>query len=255
MFLIRGITRLLITLFIMISGTIVVLATFWLPVRWRGIPLSAWVVTLMARLVMQVMDVRVYCPEPEKIRRLRGFVFPNHGSYMDIVLAVYLIPMRFVSKEEVRNMPLVGLIARAIGCVFVKRENKASRTEARLKLGQVKRYPPIVLFPEGRTNHGEDLLPFRHGAFAVAIENGVPYLPCVILFDRPEIVRWQGDPFHWAVWRLASRSGPVGAFLLPLEPIMPHPEADPVQLAEECQAAMTAVLNERDQWITKITEK
>lgn len=251
MFIFRGLIRLLITLFIMISGTIFVLATFWLPIRWRGIPLAAWTVTVMARMVTRVMDVRVHCPEPEKIRNLRGFVFPNHSSYMDIVLAVHLIPMRFVAKEEIRRMPLVGLIAQAIGCVFVKRESKASRTEARLKLGQVKRYPPIVLFPEGRTNSSDDLLPFRHGAFAVAIENDVPYLPCVILFDRPEIVRWQGDPFHRAVWRLASRSGPINAFWIPLEPIQPQADDDPVQLAEKCQAAMTAVLREKDKWITE----
>jgi 1-acyl-sn-glycerol-3-phosphate acyltransferase len=244
-----GIVRLLISLLILLGGTIFVLATFWLPLRWRRIPLAAWSVTGMARLVMRVMNVQVHCPEPNRIRNQAGFVFPNHSTYMDIVLAVHLIPMRFVAKEEIRQMPLIGLIAQAIGCVFVKRENKASRTEARLKLGQVKRYPPIVLFPEGRTNHSDELLPFRHGAFAVAIENGIPYLPCVILFDRPEIVRWQGDPFHWAVWRLASRPGPINAYLIPLEPIHPQPEDDPVQLAEACQATMAAFLAGKDKWL------
>jgi len=50
--------------------------------------------------------------------------------------AVMRAPLRFLAKEEVRTMPVIGQIAKSIGCVFVKRENKESRAEARAALAQ-----------------------------------------------------------------------------------------------------------------------
>jgi 1-acyl-sn-glycerol-3-phosphate acyltransferase len=50
----------------------------------------------------------------------------------------------------VRSMPVIGQVARSIGCVFVNRDDKQSRTEARTRLAQVETFPPVVLFPEGK---------------------------------------------------------------------------------------------------------
>src|SRR5690606_16401682 len=113
-------------------------------------------------------------------RPLNGFVFPNHSTYLDILMMTHLIPMRFVAKQEVKRYPFVGPLAKAIGCVFVKRESKASRAQARVTLGKAERFPPIVLFPEGKTGSGETLQTFRQGAFEIAVAHEIPFLPCVI---------------------------------------------------------------------------
>jgi 1-acyl-sn-glycerol-3-phosphate acyltransferase len=186
---IRGVYRLSLIVIIISVGTLLILPTIWLPFRIRGIKPSAWVVTFMTRFFMLIFNIRYICPEPEKFNNLAGFVFPNHSTFLDILMMTQLIPMRFVAKQEVKRFPIVGPLAIAIGCVFVNRENKDSRIEARIKLAAAERYPPIVLFPEGKTGSGETIQPFRYGAFEIAVEHEIPFLPCVILFDKPEYVR------------------------------------------------------------------
>jgi 1-acyl-sn-glycerol-3-phosphate acyltransferase len=237
----RGFLRLTLIVIIILVGTLFILPTIWLPFRVGGIKPSAWGVTIMTRLIIVILNIRYICPEPNKFRRLEGFVFPNHSSFLDILMMTHLIPMRFVAKQEVRRFPIVGPLAIAIRCVFVKRDSKESRAQARLALAKVNRFPPIVLFPEGKTGSGETLQPFRRGAFEIAVENEVPFLPCVILFDKPEYVRWMGEKFLRVIWRLASRSGPLTAKLIPLEVIHPTKDDDPERLAAEVFEKMSAV--------------
>jgi 1-acyl-sn-glycerol-3-phosphate acyltransferase len=239
---IRGFSRLLFIVIVLLSGTIAVLLTAWFPWRIRGARPAAWMATWMARIFTTVFRIRVHCPEAAKLRRFEGFVFPNHTSYVDIILAVYIVPMRFVAKAEIRNYPLIGTLARAIGCVFVDRQDKASRSQTRQTLGQAELYPPIVLYPEGKTGGGDQLHPFRHGAFEIAAQHGIPFLPCLIVYDRPEIVRWLGDTFTRAIWRLASRPGEVNAHLIFLDIVHPAPADDGAALAKITHESMAAAL-------------
>lgn len=242
---IRALRRIILSLLLLFTGSFIVMATFWLPIHYRRIKASAWIVTIMARLFMRINDIQFHCSNPKVIRQFEGFIFANHSTYLDIVLAVYLLPTRFVAKQEIRAIPLVGLVAAAIGCVFVKRDNKRSRAHTREKLGQVTRYPPIVLYPEGRTGRGDALQPFRYGAFEIALQNSIPILPCAIIYDRPDIVLWRGQRFIPAFWRLVSRSGPIKAEMIPLEPLYPQPGDNGVELAERTHQKMAAFLQER----------
>lgn len=237
----RGFFRLFTIVSIIVAGTLLILPTIWLPFRIRGIKPSAWIITIMTRFFMLIFNIRYICPDPDKFKKLEGFVFPNHSTYLDILMMTQLIPMRFVAKQEVRRFPIVGPLAMAVECVFVKRDNKESRAKARETLAKVDRYPPIVLFPEGKTGSGETLQPFRHGAFEIAVENEIPFLPCVILFDKPEYVRWMGQKFPRVIWRLASRSGPLAAELIPLEVVYPKREDDPKELVDKVYGEMSAV--------------
>ena len=223
------------------AGWLIIMAS-WLPGRIKDIRLSMWVTQGVVRLVLLILNVRVHCSEPEKVQRHEGFVFGNHVSYLDILTLVSVTPVRFLAKEEVRTMPIIGRIAQAIGCVFVKREDKKSRAEAREALAQVDRFPPVVLFVEGKRGPGHELLPFRYGAFEIVTQGSAPFLPCVIRYDRPEVAIWhRSENIMNALWRLARRSGPIRAEIIPLAVVEPTPADDPVQLSLATHAEMTAV--------------
>jgi acetylornithine deacetylase/succinyl-diaminopimelate desuccinylase-like protein len=65
------------------------------------------------------------------------------------------------------------------------------RAKERLDQGQ-----NIVIFPEGTTSDGRTLLPFRYGAFEIAMGADKPALPVAINYDDPETIMWTGDvPF------------------------------------------------------------
>jgi lyso-ornithine lipid O-acyltransferase len=246
MALFRAFSRLLLILTVLLLGTVAVLLTAWIPWRIRGARPAAWLVTLMARSFMTIFHVQVHCQDALKLRQFEGFIFPNHTTYLDIILAVCLLPMRFVAKAEIRNYPLIGTIARAIGCVFVDRQDKSSRAQTRQVLAKADLHPPIVLFPEGKTGSGDRLHAFRHGAFEIAVQNSIPFLPCLMVYDRPEIVRWLGDTFTRAIWRLASRPGVVNAHLIFLDVVRPSPADDGVQLAQTTHNNMAAALAAAD---------
>lgn len=239
---IRGYYRLFFCgLLLGMAGWLIIVAS-WLPWRIKGIRLSMWVTQKAVKLLLLILNVRVYCSEPEKVQRHEGFIFANHVSYLDILALVAVTPVRFVAKEEVRAMPIIGRIAEAIGCVFVKREDKKSRAEAREALAQIDRFPPVVLFIEGMRGPGHELLPFRYGAFEIVTQGSVPFLPCVIRYDRPEAAIWhRSENIMKALWRLASCSGPIRTELMPLAVVQPTPADDPVQLSLATHADMTAV--------------
>ena len=247
MSLVRGSVRFTTALIVIAIGALLILALAWVPLRVRRIRLSAWLCTLISRLGMAVFNVKFSCREPEKLQRHQGLVFPNHISYFDIPMMLCVIPSRFLSKHAIRAWPFIGWAAEAVGTVFVNREDKQSRAEARRQVGEAVRaepYPPLVLYPEGATGPGRTLLPFRYGAFDIAVQHGVPYLPCVIVYDQPEVLAWKGDEsFLAALWRLACWPRPIQAQLIPLAAVHPRPGDDPQRLAAAAHHAIAAVLN------------
>lgn len=227
----------------LIVGTpFVLLATLW-PGRLRGAPAAGWVTTLLVRVFVRVCNITLLAPERERLAAQRGLILPNHDTYLDILLPLALFPVRFLSKAEVRDYWFVGRIAAAIGTVFVQRDDKQSRRQARLALGAVSDFPPILLFPEGKVDGLKTVQPFRWGAFEIAVANSWPITPAALLYEPFEVARW----CYWeegllaGVWRLA-RHGRLTATLRLLDPIYPQPDDDPRALAAQVQAAVTAVV-------------
>ncbi|VAH06555.1 unnamed protein product [Triticum turgidum subsp. durum] len=102
-----------------------------------------------------------------------GAIVSNHVSYVDILYHMSSSLPSFVAKRSVARLPLVGLISKCIGCIFVQRESKTSDfkgvsgavTERIQRAHQQKNSPMMLLFPEGTTTNGDYLLPFKTGAF------------------------------------------------------------------------------------------
>uniref|UniRef100_A0A0D9ZXZ4 Phospholipid/glycerol acyltransferase domain-containing protein n=1 Tax=Oryza glumipatula TaxID=40148 RepID=A0A0D9ZXZ4_9ORYZ len=102
-----------------------------------------------------------------------GAVVSNHVSYVDILYHMSSSFPSFVAKRSVARLPMVGLISKCLGCIFVQRESKTSDfkgvsgavTERIQRAHQQKNSPMMLLFPEGTTTNGDYLLPFKTGAF------------------------------------------------------------------------------------------
>jgi lyso-ornithine lipid O-acyltransferase len=94
----------------------------------------------------------------------------NHISWIDILVLGSVLDAEFIAKDEVKSWPVIGLLARRTGTIFIAREERhrvdeqAARIAARLKSGA-----SLILFPEGTTGDGETILPFRSSLFAAAI--------------------------------------------------------------------------------------
>ena len=113
---IRGIYRIFFALFALTLGGLFVILTSWLPWERNGHRISFLGLRFVARAVLRFLNVHVNSKDIARIQQFDGFIFPNHISYLDIVVLVAITPVRFLAKVEVKSWPVVGLIAGAIGC-------------------------------------------------------------------------------------------------------------------------------------------
>lgn len=163
----------------------------------------------------------------------------NHESLFDpaVLMRAAPSPIRFVVKAEVRRAPIFGRALEAMGHVFVARRGGGGEDE-RSALEEAARAVAsgrsVVVFPEGTRSPSGELLPFREGAFRLAVEAGVPVLPCAVGGTR-EILPKRGG------WQ---RSGDVA--LVVGEPIEPGAFRDASGVAELTQRAREQVLELRE---------
>lgn len=103
------------------------------------------------------------------------FLVSNHLSYLDIVTYAAVMPARFVAKREVRGWPVVGLLARAMGTIFIDRTVKRDALRVMDRLGAAAREGDgVVLFAEATSSAGHEVLPFRPALLEWAARSGSP---------------------------------------------------------------------------------
>lgn len=106
-----------------------------------------------------------------------------HQSTLDIAVAFCAIrrPIRFIAKRELLYVPFLGWYVWAMGMIMINRGRSEKAIATLRKAGEVIRNGASVFaFPEGTRTHDGSVLPFKKGAFVVAIEAGVPVVPVAI---------------------------------------------------------------------------
>lgn len=122
---------------------------------------------------------------PENPRR-PYVVVSNHESFVDILLISHLPwEMKWLSKVEILRIPVLGWNMVLAGDVPVERGTRKSALKAMRRCREVlARRVSVIIFPEGTRSTTEEMLPFKEGAFRLAIDAGVPILPLVVRGTR-----------------------------------------------------------------------
>ncbi len=106
----------------------------------------------------------------------------NHQSLGDILVLFGLYrPYKWVSKASVFKVPLVGWNMRLARYIPLVRGNRSSieRMMAQCRYW-LEQGVPILMFPEGTRSKDGSLLPFKEGAFRLAVEAGCPVIPIAL---------------------------------------------------------------------------
>jgi lyso-ornithine lipid O-acyltransferase len=175
-------------------------------------PASGVVQRGFCRLICRIIGIRVlsngFSPEPAP-----RLIAANHVSWTDIIALASVTPTTFLAKSEVANWPLLGVLARLQGTVFVRRGDRQQIAAVNAALADVLRETSLVVFPEGTSTPGALEPNFNAAHFQAARMAEVPVLPVGILYvdDLGQAdIGWYGEmTFLPHLWRLLKKDGLV----------------------------------------------
>jgi 1-acyl-sn-glycerol-3-phosphate acyltransferase len=162
---------------------------------------------------------------------------PNHQSISDIFVMFKLkVQFKWVSKHTVFYVPFLGWMMAMAGYVGIRRGDAASRARMMSECrAHLRRGSSIMLFPEGGRSHGEQMRPFKRGAFVLACESGAPVLPILIEGTRDALPR--------GTWVFQQRDKKLDVWVRVLAPIDPAAaDHDPARLQRLVRETMTREL-------------
>lgn len=152
------------------------------------------VARLFSKLAILV-GIKLIIRVPEHLTDSPKVIIANHQSNYDVITISGGVTPGVVSvgKKSLKWIPLFGQLYWLSGNIFIDRSNKtrAKQTMKDLLSRMKKSNLSIWMFPEGTRSKGRGLLPFKMGAFHIALQAKVPLLPIVLSsIDSFSINRW-----------------------------------------------------------------
>jgi 1-acyl-sn-glycerol-3-phosphate acyltransferase len=134
------------------------------------------------RFAIRLLGIRVRVEGIENIPPGACIFAANHVSNLDGVILLPAIPRRIslFAKRELFRLPVLGLGMRLAGFVAVDRVGRQAAAGIATAVDTLKQGLSVFIFPEGTRSSDGRLQPFKKGAFAMAIEAGVPVVPVSI---------------------------------------------------------------------------
>ena len=114
----------------------------------------------------------------------------NHMGVLDPLVLGSQMPMCIVGKAELGSWPFIGWVCRTYGLLFVDRERRTSTQNFVEEVqGRLKDGVSVLVFPEGTTNWGNEVLPFKTGVFQAVAGGDEAVLPLYL-----DVLAVNGEP-------------------------------------------------------------
>lgn len=126
-------------------------------------------------------------------------IAPNHATYADPIWITIPIRRRlyYMAWDKPFQIPVLGLMMRMFGAFPVSLDAAADASAQREAIELLRRGRALVMFPEGGRTKSGKLMPFKMGAFRLALSHGVPIVPVSI----------KGGEKIWPVGQMLPRPG------------------------------------------------
>lgn len=168
----------------------------------------------------------------------------NHQSVYDFVTAPGMLRPRTVSlgKKDLLWIPFFGQLYWITGNILINRENKSQARDTIKQVAEAihQRDLSVWVYPEGTRSKGRGLLPFKTGAFRMAIEAGVPITPMCVSTTHNKIDLNRRD------------NGVVISEMLEPIDVSGYKIEDARKLAEHCHTLMASKIKELDNEVAQL---
>ncbi|CAN5262838.1 lysophospholipid acyltransferase family protein [soil metagenome] len=197
------------------------------------------------RVLLRVCGVQARVHGAPLPRDHGELVVSNHVSWLDVMALHTLGPVAFVSKSEVRDWPVIGVLAERSGTLFIERGRRravhAVIEAIAARLGQRRH---CVVFAEGTTGDGSAVLPFHSNLLKAALEARTPLRPVVVVYRHEgrlsRLAAYDGDMSLLDSLRLVLPARRISVDVIALEAIEPAPDETRHHLAERVHAVIAA---------------
>jgi 1-acyl-sn-glycerol-3-phosphate acyltransferase len=196
-------------------------------------------VVALTRAVFRGLGLRFDITGAEHVPTAGGAVMAiNHVGYLDFTFAGLAAQdskrlVRFMAKKEVFDHPVAGPLMRGMKHIPVDRTGAAAQSYT-LAVEAVRRGEIVGVFPEATISQSFELKEFKTGAARMAMEAGVPLLPCVIWGSQRVFTK--NRP------RDLTRGTPIR--IVVGEAFTPTPGSDPLEVTAELKRRMHSLLDE-----------
>lgn len=169
----------------------------------------------------------------------------NHISYIDALIIQSVFPCVMITSKEIEATPVLGWIAKGAGSIFVERRNKTTIDIDNIEIQKTLEYGvSVVLFPEGTSSNGQNVLPFKSGLFDSVRFAQLQVLPLCLKYTQvdgkkygplnyDDVAYYSDMTFFKHLCRLMKRKK-INVKLTVLEPIDAHPFENRKDLSIEC---------------------
>lgn len=134
--------------------------------------------------VLQRMNVSIEANGLEHIPNDTPVLFvPNHQENYDIpvLFACIQTPISFVSKIEVKKIPIMREWMELLGCLFIDRKKgKDALRQISKVFDEYEEKGSYILFPEGTRSKSADMKPFKTAGLKMAIKKNISIIPVTI---------------------------------------------------------------------------
>lgn len=160
---------------------LIVVDFLWIRLRGRmTLEMRALWLQNASRRVLRSLGVRV---QVDGQPPARGLVVANHLSYFDILIISAAMPCFFVSKKEIAGWPYFGWAARTGGTIFLDRHSMRSARVVAEEIAERLKLPvPVMLFPEGTSTDGTQVLRFHSRLIDPAAKVAAPITAVAIRY-------------------------------------------------------------------------
>jgi len=159
------------------------------------------------------------------------FLVSNHLSYVDIAALRSTVPGVFVAKKEIESWFLAGPMVRDMGNIFIDRSKRRDIPRAGKEiLGRLNHGEGVIIFPEGTSTKGEEVLPFNSSFFEFAANADLPVSYVSVGYRTPDgemspseaVCWWDDTAFLAHMFRLFKVPHFTAVLNFGTEPVLSH---------------------------------
>ena len=199
---------------------------FFIPnkVHWRQTVFEWWTKSFN-RISHMRIEVNGTPPKPP------FFLVTNHLSYTDIGAIRAVVKGVFVAKSEIGTWFLAGRVCRDYGTIFIDRTNRRDIPRAgELIIERLDAGEGVIVFPEGTSTKGEEVLPFNSSFLEFAARSDIAVSYAALSYRTPEgelpaslaACWWEDISFFAHLWRLFHVCEYTAVLNFGVAPVMNH---------------------------------